>query len=595
MSPALLASLFWLQTPVNIPAGYYTLADLGAKLKAQQVSVAVDGGCSEDVYAIRAVHESWPELRTALAADERLVIRPVRDGWRIERSEKDKTTAQIAARKYLAAAAASIHAVYEPVARIARELGGVAPEVRNARYEAWSAASGKDVLSNRIHDLVYLHYSGEFPYGFAALTSTMTAPGRDPGFGKPRTEQLSDWLQTILPWGSLRDLRIVGVDLAAMSDVELAKLIQSFRLSYLLAVDPLTLAAQASAFGYSIDALKMLHLGTRDLSVYGMPPVVKATILWDERYISSLTVRAAKTDAELENGKVKVERDMPPRSIRTSEALLRCADKADVDLVYHVPSFSDYVLPASARTSLSALISSLNNGKIDQEWLDNTSHELSGSFTKGITEPLKLPKRLSGTHAGGCLVIRNEMRFLDALSSSPAGAPSVDNSLLKDGLASFNSLRELIAKLNVPAWSSSLFSSNYLAYCNPLSFRPYAAAIGASPTLRRALASVADSKSVSVTFDSMEGRAKSAFIRTLGESALNREVSAIGAASFFDRTKEINLRIRISRSGNRYNLILEQALPSTFPERTGKAFEWDDIPRWSCWIQNVDCSLIEMQ
>jgi hypothetical protein len=590
MINALLALTIPLQAKLDLPMGYYTMAMLGARLQAQQIPVSIDSSCAGDIYAIRAKNRTWPELSKAFAADDRLIIRSEGNRWRIERSLKEKTTSQQATRRYLSAAAASIYSIYGPVARITRNFEGMSPDARNARYEAWSASSGKDTLSNRIHDLVYLQYSGEVSYGLVSIAAALTAPGRDIAFNQPRKARLTEWLPMILPTGALRDLKIMGVDPKTISDEELGKVVQTLQLNYALTIDPLTMATQCSAMAFSVDAAKMIFIGSRDLSIYKMPPDVRPGMLWDQTYVESLATRAKQTDLVLEDPNLKIDAKLPAHELRTSEALLRCADRADIDMVYHVPSFSDYVVTPGP-TNLSAVVATVNAGKIDQSWLDQTAKEESGTFTTGLKEPLTLPKRLSVIPVGGCLVVRNEMGFLDTLSSSDGGAPSLDNPRLFDQPAKFEVLQEHVRKMNISAWPTALFSSNYLQYCNPLSFRPYAALTAESPVLRKGLAEVGVGKSVSFTFDTIGPRAKAAFLTAMGESAYKREISASGASGFFERVKETNLRIRIARSVGRYRFILEQALPSTFPERTGKAFEWDEIPRWSCWIQNVDCSL----
>lgn len=562
-----------LQKPlVTFPAGYYSLREVSAKLTEAGYPTNVSDECAEDLYALRITNLSGPKLQKAIASDERLTATPLGDGWKLERSIKSKTAESASLRRYLASAASQIYAVYGPTMERIRKIDVLPKEERDRLGMAAASSSGASPEDRASNHMTYLWYSNEIPFIMIAAVALSTPPSIQPIFGHANT---TDMLSAV-PWfsakSSIEDIRFPGgVDSKSMGEARFREFLRNNSVVSKILLDPFTLCAEQRVTLVGDELLAPLQPEVISPGRSSFRIKVTPDQIWTKTGLSEMKTRLG---AQVPSG---AKSALPGRPIRVSEALLRIADANQEDLIFHVPSFTDLVYRYEDPVSVPDVIAKTDTRKVEPYWLDlNVAQRVTSVDSQTKSAAIEMPQTLSATLSDGVLVVRDELRFLDELSSSPTGLAVADNASLHGEMVKLKRLAADIQKLDIPSWKTSLFASNYLHTCNPIAFRPFAIAWVQSPMLKDITSAMAQQKSAQVRFDDLEKGTKAALLKALEEcSSLNDSLPYLAdARSIRQRLSRPNspgLTIQIQRSENRMTWTLREA----------------DSLIWSAWTTGV--------
>lgn len=568
-----------LRQSIEVPAGYYTLSELASRLSEEGTPLRALDDCASDVYALRLSKAGWPQVREALQRDDRLVISQQDGVWKIERVFKTKTAERTQLTRYLRTAADQIQAVYGFAAQTCRELARLPAAERDRKANTFMPGPVDTPAHVAASRLIYLNFELEVPFSVIGAIAEMTAPGIDPVFAQARKSNLFDAANMMLPTGSLRDLRIPGMDLAKASDEELAAFGKGIQVAAKIALDPISLDANFRLCGFRADGAMTLQFQPHSISpgATNYKITIDPKSVWNAAWLNAQSKRISQTDVALQG--LSAQMDTPDQTLRTSEALLRWADLSGQNLVYCVPAFSDAPIHIAKSISLKSIVDSVNGGKTDERWCYENETERTGGADSKARRALNPRATLTVNVADGIVVLRDETRFLDGLSSSPIAPPgSIANRRFRGMMPSLDEVAKHVASLKLPQWRNAVFASNYLTYCNPVTFRPFAIALGSSPTLRKAMSQLAEGKGSVLALALIEKSAVDGLIRAIEESqdfndATDRGFEPMMAGSLLRGTEMGDLKITLTRSGGTSTLSL--------------AGRGDEI--WHSWIRNVEC------
>ncbi|HVT10836.1 MAG TPA: hypothetical protein VHE55_01105 [Fimbriimonadaceae bacterium] len=563
----------WLQShEITLKAGYYTLGEAAAEIARQGVPVRATD-CAADVYAIRASHVDWKDLRAALEEDGRLTFVDGKDGIRIRRSDADKLAGKTALRSYLAAVATPIHTLYASASERCKKLQSV-PQDERVKVASTEQVTGDDPG----RDVVTTWASGNMPYMTIAVARALSAP--DPQFSRLVESTLETAPGILMPDGDMRHFQMGSFDAAKLDDARFANFVRTGRVEGRLSFDPMTCVAKCMTMGYSAEpTAPMLGLGVEQVSPLRVRIAPDRKSILDAPALAALAARSSATQKLLGSPELAASQDLGTGSIPASEALLRWAEASGVDVASYVPQFSDYCLRPAQAMSLAKVVEDVNAGHVDAAWLHTVAEERVGSeAAMGRLAAFAFAPTLTLSRKAGFLVLRNELRFLDGLCASPPGPPAAwENKLLEGGKPAFVDVGRHLLALRVSQWPDSYFSSNYLRFCNPIAMRPFAALLDKSPTLRDKLRHLRPGQSVTVPLPEVEPAAQTALKSAIIECA----PYADGDCAWGDATmmgillrdnEGRNPKIEMRNDGGRYAF---------------RFVQYDESP-WSAWLDNVD-------
>jgi hypothetical protein len=524
---------------------------------------------------------SWPALKEALARDGRLQIRESGDSWEIDRSASDRSLDDRALTRYKAAVASQIYGHYAPAAKKIREIESMKEPARQHEIDRITGRQTWAGVEGLVATYVYLFCeSHDIPFSQITVPAALTDPKLPPQFAQLKVTSYYDSLALHTPTGATDTFRSFVPP--GSSDADLEKTLREMQFAAKLVIDPVTLVCAfrpvtyfKSETGTMAGAAPPVMIAPARMKISMRPDMV-----WDKGTIDGLNTRAAASDQTLPKAskEVTVDASLP----RMSALLLKAAQGTEANLVYYVSPFTDYQLKAKALTSISRVVSDANGTGIDSSWLDAVGSErvLPGLDWK-LGPALPAARRMTLSESQGVYVVRNELRFLDRWCSGPPATPtSYDNRLLAGKAPKLDELVSHVSALPVAQWPTSIFSSNYLSYCNPLSFRPFAKALRTSPMLRRAVALTTPLEPQSVPFRSLEINAQAALANAITECGPLNDACIIYGADpdpivAWLRLKEANhenVNIKITQSASGYSFSLVD----------------DKRPIWLSWVKNVD-------
>ena len=566
------------QASITIPAGYYTLQQLSEIVGRQGIRIEAENACASDVYTVRLDHVSWSDVREALTADGRLVVTKDGSKWRINRSAAGKSSDDATLQKYLSMARASIHAVSDRAMNQCREMDALSPPQRESRAMEYASAKEADPDVQRADYLCYLEYENEFPFALIALTAKLTDPQQPAPFSQVETASAADWMSWLVPAGTIGAQTVLGADLKAMSDSQRAEFAKALRFSVKLSVDPLTLTCELRGFGYTSGLSTIVIYEPQIIAPNDVKIEITPSRLWNDKELAAMAERARQTEALLQSDPAKIDAELPDRPMRLSEILLRWADSAHQNLVCIAPSFSDYELSKLGHASLATILSTVNQGRLAPRWIAASIRERASDSVTTAKEALTPQSRVDAAMVKGVFVIRNELRFLDGLCvSGRDNLVDLDTQRIRNHVPKAEALMRHIADIDVNQWSTSLYSGQFLEYCDPVTLRPFGLAYLQSATLRRTLAGCGNNESVTLPYAQLEPEAKAALRKGMMESAFLNDsqpnlIVPDLIESIYRKAPESDLEIMIHREAGVYFL----------------TFIWAGEPRWSSWVQNVD-------
>gem|GEM_PF-3878890 len=513
-----------------------------------------------------------------MTSDSRLTFTKEGSTWRIDRSAAEKASENATLQKYLSIARASIHAVYDRAMNQCKEMEALSPPQRDDRAMQYASAKETDPAAQRADYLSYLEYEHEFPFALIALTAKLTDPQEPVPFSQVETASAADWMSWLVPGGAAGADAVLGADVSRLTESQRAGLAKALRFSVKLSVDPLTLTCQLRGFGYTSGLSTIVIYQPQIIAPNDVKIEIAPSRLWDAKEQAAMTDRARLTDDLIQGGSAKTDAELPDRSMRLSETLLCWADKAHQNLIFSVPSFSDYGLSKLGHGSLGTILSTVNQGRIDARWTASSIRERVTASAPTSKEALTPPSRVDAALVKSVFVIRNELRFLDGLCvSARDNLVDLDTLRIRNQVPRAEALMRHLADIDVNQWPTSLYSSQFFEYCDPVTLRPFGLAYLQSAALRRALAGCEVNESVTLPYAQLEPGAKAALRKGMIESAfLNDSEPNLIVPDFIEsiyrKAPESDLEIMIRREAGLYLI----------------TFIWAGEPRWSSWVQNVD-------
>lgn len=558
-----------------MPAGYYTLAEAAALISKSGTPVIAESTVAGDIYAMRIENADWKELRPALEADGRLTF-VQRDGvWRIGRTSNSFNAENAALKRYLAAAAKSIHKVYGAAEKRIRDLQSLPEAERSkAAVDALDDVS-KDPVEKRIKQLVYLYTGNELPFGIVAAASAFTSPAQPPRFGQTVFTTAFENPGLLLPNGNIRYLKLPGG--GPLTDAETVELARNTSISLKLVLDPLTLSTGAKYMAVGSLGTKGMFFSGRNEEI--SPPLaikIEPSEVWTREELADLNRRFAITEESLKPSRYSEDSGFK-EPLLSSEALLKSAERFDANLVSYVAPFSDVV-----QSGIANFREVIAGKKVDLAWVLRTLAERAdGVYVRDLKLPVSTTTRYTAEFSGPILVVRDEMRFLSGLCSSPAGpSTSLLNGHFRGKAPNLGELVEAIAILDFKRWPNSFFSSTYLTFCNPVSFRPFALLLQKSPVLRKKIAELEPGKPVTIPYSELEMAATSSL-----HSAILESVPHCDAGTVWGNPAMV-AQLLAPRQGQDPKIRLER-------KQAQVEFRMihDDETKWRSWVDNVDYSI----
>lgn len=567
-----------LQTaPLSLPAGFYTLKELGASMQKQGIGVDVANDVSDDLYAIRINHLSWPEFRASLTQDERLEVEPKGDRWMVRRNRTNRQREQKQFEAYIGSFATSIRKTYSQAAEACIDFEK-RPPAEQKRIEAELATPNhRSNLSKEADNLVYLYESAhDFPW-FNIGVPWQLSLRNEPVLGRPTVVNLIDARYAASPSGDLLPLYAWRNPGKQASEEALLGWAKSIRATAKFIVEPVTLA------GTYILVMDLPEDGKYFSLNIGREPVVptrvrvevKPTTVWKADELKAIDSRAQGTVPGAD-----IETAFPARPIPASEAMLRWAKATDQNIVAYVSTITEPSVAASAKKSLQDMAKDINAGKVDATHANLAMVERTGSLNLlGVQPALATVPRITLSKVGSVLVVRNEWRFIDQSGGGSGVLTSRDfNTFLDDKKPTIDRVTELVAKLDLSRWKNSIFASRDLSVCNPISLRPFAMAYRTSSAFREAISKAALRKPLDLPVTAIGEGAAIELERGLIESApLNDakgscEEDPISAPLAWSQAPLNDRRIRVFR--------LADGLSVQFIVR--------GITIWETWLGNVE-------
>jgi hypothetical protein len=295
--------------------------------------------------------------------------------------------------------------------------------------------------------------------------------------------------------------------------------------------------------------------------------------------LGQLEERSRATKAALGKVPWSIDITLTPKPIRLGAALLEMGKQGGVNLVYYVSPFTDTVVPGPEKTRMAELLADVEVDRVPSAFPQLVVQERVGSSSFWQAgRGLRFPRRLTVDLVNGYAVVRNEQRFLDELCASPSDYPtSFANRLAAAEPVPLAEVCRAALNLPVRSWPSSLFATNYLHFCNPLSFRPFAAAILRSS----ALTQIMKRGSGELDWTAMEPAARDALVAALSEAAPLNDAFAppSGAAPYNLVEAPQSLRgsrsamVKVTRVNDRWELTL--------------LADGGTRPIWISWVTNV--------
>lgn len=556
-----LALCFALQqsASISLPAGFYSLQDVADALAKQHIVVAVAPSCAQETYAIRAEGVDWDKLRAALGADERLSITDTKHGWQIERSVTVKRDESVARDRYSNYALNSTHSFFAGVARLCAEMESRSQEEREAAVEKARKDAGMEQPKADAAQQFNL-YSAEhdMPFFELSLPAVLTGPGGG-GFDRVVSTNLFDARYEFIPDGDVSKFPLIPKSLAgsdaqarwARSVKVLLKLVWDpivMEMAYRVVItsDPVQFALNAP---YPVDFVpKRFHLS------------IPVDAVWSKGGLEALSSRLKATGGVLNGDALKVAGVMPRRTVHVGEAILRASVAAKENVIYFVSPLTDYPLPITDAMSIADIVGIVNQGKVDGKELAQATSERMGSRPYAPKAPtFHSPATLTATISGGFCVIRNEMRFMDGFCDAPAILSSeFENDLLHDEMPKLGQLAAEVAKSPLPVG----VSSDALDFCNPITFRPFAAALKASPALLTTVLGLEANTTESIPFSKLDSGARSALLTELQRCATvcdavnGVECDPLILSAYIDGTGTQDLNLTITPTYNGFSFVL---------------------------------------
>lgn len=574
----LLACVLSAQTAsITLKTGYYNLREIASSVSQQGVRVRALSDCAGDVYAIRTERLAWPALRDALQEDGRLVVVESKGDIRIERSAKNKTAESADANKYERALAGPIHAIYEEAAGDCRKLQSLPAETRkNLASTGQIAEAGANPV---VKDLVNGWANETIPFATIALTAALASPDQ-PFLWQHWSSTLADSPGIVVPGGGLRQLNVPGVDLNKMGDADFATFTRSGRIVGHLSIDPISFASMSMTIGYATTpGVPYMSIGIERISPGHLLPFRERSELFRETTVAEMARRNQTSKKLLSDADLSTPFQLGDKPMPASAALLKWAEASNTNLVCYVADFADFQLPPPGKAGLSQIVEKVNGNKVDPSWIGLVAKERVSSESYGPGSPVVLPSPiLTLSRDAGVVVVRNELRFLDTLCSSPPGMPtSMANMDFYGQMPGLDVVTKHLVTLPVSTWSSSLFSSNYLRFCNPVAFRPFADLLQNSPSVREKLRHISPGAAVSIPFGEVEPAAREAFNEAVvGCATLSDGDCAWGdppmIRMLFRDNAGRNPKIEIRNDNGRYVF---------------RFVQYGESP-WSAWIDHVD-------
>jgi hypothetical protein len=534
-----------MDSAVKAPGQYYTVTQLCQVLQKQGVDVRCTSTCANDTYAIRIDGKPWAELKEALASDERLSIKQEDGHWTISPNAMTARGEGADLDRYLNAVKDSVHNICAAVwAKVEKER-----------------ADGKTDDANPTTPVDMLAYLvQEHEVSFPSIAVTIALTGKDGvGFNRLQQSNLFDSRTYLFDDGDLTKFSTPLFNWAHETPSQIESLARSISLGAELLLEPVSAKIALRFAGYRVNNHKLdLTMTMQDVVNSGrveMPVDYSGVFTSDE--VNAVTARSKQSPPTAQQQPLN-----NPRTMRVSEALLRTAEASHSDLIYYVSPLTDpWVKPT--RLSTPEVLSAANRHIVDNRMQERIARQRLGVDMRN-TEPAKVtPIDYSIQTVHDILIVRNERRFMDGLCQSQSVVSTeIENMRLHDERPSIVDLAKTISAMPIEDWADGLYATNYLQYCNPVSFRPFASALATSPSFQTKLASLGPEAELDLHVSELETRPQMQLLGDIGDCsqvAVRENDEAldpiIGGALVSDR-KTDGLELSIKREGEVVHFLL---------------------------------------
>lgn len=569
-------SLLLLLAPakLNVEAGYYTLSELAAVTGRQGVPLDVPASLRDDTYLINLKGVEASALASALVKTGRLSVVPNGLGWTVRRDVVDEQDDRFALDQYLKAVRDGVDKLYGNALRNIDRLAKMPQEERDRAVDMLTSAKSKDPVQNDSNSLVYLFFGNELPY--IQMQQAMDLVNRKPRplVGKMirfRTDLTAN--PGILSPGLLPSQGDGNVPIGAGKSLSKTTPIDGVSK---LAFDPSSgaIAIRNALLIREFDMVALVGPG-RGAILHPAWQGPSAEQLFRDK-VGAYKARITASDTVDNSNAANTKVNFSHSSMRLSEALLRISGKAGANLVAYVGPFGDRNILVEGDTSLASLVHAAMQSRFDKVTNDLSVAERVQPGLTGVQPNPNIP--FSATVTDGIVVVSDERDYLDGLLAGPSGISHLlENASLKEEAPRVSDILEQVNTADIPHWRTSIFSTRYLNYCNPLSLLPFARTYAASPQLRDLIRNLKPDGRGSLPVQKLEPAALKALTAAISDvSSLDDAVEGLITDPIMI-TVETNMaaltagEIRVQRNQNQYSF-------SIGAERCAL---------WRSWISNV--------
>ena len=497
--------------PLTVPAGYYTLREVSTLASKAGFPLKASPDCADEVYAV-SFRGAPKTLIAVLGATRRLAVVPSKREWLVMRSVSDAVNDKSSVQSWCYRTIGLSGRIYARAAMIA-----------NNRYRAEHEFEQKplpptEALFEQAAEGVADLWKNELAYSQIAVPARLASGSTMPTVNLAVPLGLGSNRSLLGPDGDLRESGLRGLDDPKLEDRDLAALAVSSTLSAKLVFDPVR---DAAVFRETTLMAKSLESAWQ-MSDYVLryphnAPLGPNDALWPTE-AASYVKRKAATDALLSGEGATKSVNMPRRSLRLSETLLKISEGTGKNLIAYVSPLSDRSLPFTASRSLRSAITDSNANRWDKEREALSLHERIYAKMRP-PEPSESLLGNTVTEVGETYVVVNETDFLDLLASGPTMLPTpIENRALRGSPPTLSEIVGNVASLDLGKWRSSSFSEHYLRFCNPLSLLPVARLLAASPESLAKFGSLGVGRSLSLKYEDLAPAERAALDKGLKEA-----------------------------------------------------------------------------
>lgn len=506
---------------IDLPAGYYSINDFAEACSKQGLSVQANPDCATDTYVASIHSQSWDQLRKALESDERLVVTEKDGTWTIARSAISQNAERAQFSRYWNAIIATTKEIYVQAAADCRAISELTNDQQDEAAEKYRARSLQQtnllrISSNIVDEMMFkremMYSSVGWPDFLCRMEPTLSYD----------TWYVDNLLNTRLmfdPKGNLRKLPYFYNE--SITDEKVDNIARTMKVAAKWIFEPST-ATLGTIFALQVPPQD----GRSTAEVTITDNIFPKWLVLEIPYIrvivgkesTAYAARSARTDELM--SKVQQKANLAPNR-RLSSHLLTWATENNKNLIAYVSPFTDLMGASLQAKSLAELLQSFNARDYVEPKINDYMHRIAQTDVYNQKQGgVVIPKRFTLAEIDGTYVVRNELRFMDGICVSPT-VPSTQimNTMHAGKIVKLADLAKVVNELKIGSWKSSNFSKQYFDLCDPVAFKPFAAAMAASPVFQSLVESAKLGSPATIDLLKLDPVAQQAFKNAITEVA----------------------------------------------------------------------------